>query len=77
MKILEVEIKGEHEEEMCREMLSCIYGVIQSYEYTDVLVRTDTVDGRDETEIQIPEFPKLYKRSMRGGRGHLTGNTSF
>lgn len=33
MKKLEVVIKGEHEEEMGREMLSGIYGVIQNYGY--------------------------------------------
>lgn len=75
MKVLEVEIKGEHEEEMCREMLSCIYEVIQRYEYTDVLLRTETVDEGERGEIQIPEFPRLYKRSMQGGRGRMTGNT--
>lgn len=43
MKKLEVVIKDEHEEEMGREMLSGIYGVIQNYGYTDVSVRADTI----------------------------------
>lgn len=67
MKKLEVVIKGEHEEEMGREMLSGIYGVIQNHGYTDVSVRADTI--ADKGCIQIPDFLKLHERSMKERRG--------
>lgn len=66
MKKLEVVIKGEHEEEMGREMLSGIYGVIQRHGYTDVSVRADTI--ADRGCIQIPEFLKPHERSMKERR---------
>ena len=66
MKKLEVVIKGEHEEEMGREMLSGIYGVIQNYGYTDVSVRADTI--ADRGCIQIPEFLKPHVQSVKERR---------
>lgn len=59
MKKLEVVIKDEHEEEMGREMLSGIYGVIQKYGGMGVSVRADTI--ADQGCIQIPEFLKQRK----------------
>jgi len=59
MKKLEVVIKDEHEEEMGREMLSGIYGVIQKYGCMGVSVRADTI--ADQGCIQIPEFLKQRK----------------
>lgn len=59
MKKLEVVIKGEHEEEMGREMLSGIYGVIQNYGCMGVSVRADTIVNQGC--IQIPEFLKQRK----------------
>jgi len=66
MKRLEVAIKGEHEEEMVREMLSGIYEVIQSHGYTDVSVRADTI--ADRGCIQVPEFLKQHERNMKERR---------
>lgn len=63
MKKLEVVIKDEHEEEMGREMLSGIYGVIQEYGCMGVSVRADTI--ADQGCIQIPEF--LKRRKERRG----------
>mgnify|MGYP001145355215 FL=1 len=59
MKKLEVVIKDEQEEEMGREMLSGIYGVIQKYGCMGVSVRADTI--ADQGCIQIPEFLKQRK----------------
>ena len=63
MKKLEVVIKDKHEEEMGREMLSGIYGVIQKYGCMGVSVRADTIT--DQGCIQIPEFLKR-KKERRG-----------
>lgn len=63
MKKLEVVIKDEHEEEMGREMLSGIYGVIQKYGCMGVSVRADTI--ADRGCIQIPEFLKQGKERRR------------
>ncbi|GFI30832.1 hypothetical protein IMSAGC013_02225 [Lachnospiraceae bacterium] len=63
MKKLEVVIKDEHEEEMGREMLSGIYGVIQKCGCMGVSVRADTIT--DQGCIQIPEFLKR-KKERRG-----------
>ena len=66
MKKLEVVIKDEHEEEMGREMLSGIYGVIQKYGCMGVSVRADTIT--DQGCIQIPEFLKPHVQSVKERR---------
>lgn len=58
MKRIEVLVKGRQEEEMGRELLAGIYGVIQGYGCTDVSVRADTIPDRGG--IQIPDFLKQY-----------------
>lgn len=66
MKKLEVVIKDEQEEEMGREMLSGIYGVIQKYGCMGVSVRADTIT--DQGCIQIPEFLKPHVQSVKERR---------
>ncbi len=60
MKKLEVTIRGEHEEEMEREMLSGIYEVILNYEHTSVSVQSDTIADSGRRGIQIPDFLTAY-----------------
>lgn len=60
MKKLEVIIRGEHEEEMGREILSGICEVIMNYEYTNVSVRSDSIADSGRSGIQIPDFLTAY-----------------
>lgn len=68
MKKIEVVIKGEQEEEMGRELLAGIYGVIQNYGYTDMSVRAGTIADGGGIGPQIPEFLKPRERGMEGRR---------
>ncbi len=67
MKRIEVTVKGGNEEEMGREMLSGIYGVLQSYGCTDVSVRADTI--AEKGGIQVPGSLKPHGRGIEDGRG--------
>lgn len=60
MKKIEIIISGPHEEEIGHMILTDIYGAVQSFGYTDVSVKADTIG--DTGELQVPEFLKKYRK---------------
>ena len=73
MKRFEIEVSGRDEEAIALEIMKGIYGAMQSHEYCDVSVHTESRGG-NAGQIEVPAFMQRKAEtgsysSVRKGRG--------
>ncbi len=84
MKKFEITIRGEQEEAIGAEILCAVCGAIQNHGYTDVFVKSESIQERKNPMIEMPSFLKsgpavrieipVERREQNGGEFTVGGN---